>query len=144
MGCTVRYPKGWTVFKATDQWRAGEDDGWDAANGDRIESATAGFRGGSQPLQPGQTAKEWIDAYMATQVTWCGTREDFELAETTATLGLNGCGGMGRLGGSVYDVVLVTGGRAYDFTMEGAVDRAFLQAMLETVTFDPTSAVDRP
>jgi hypothetical protein len=144
MGYTVRYPNGWTVFKASERWLQGTDDRWDAPNGDRIESRDAGFRGGSQPLLPGQTAQAWIDAYMATQVTGCGEREEIRLAGTLATIGLNGCRGLGRLGGRVYDVVLVKGGRAYNFTMEGAVDHPFLLAILATIKFDASSAVDRP
>lgn len=144
MGYTVRYPNGWTVFKASERWLPGTDDRWDAPNGDRIESGDAGFRGGSQPLLPGQTAQAWIDAYMSTQATGCGEREEIPLAGTLATIGLNGCGGLGRLGGRVYDVVLVKGGRAYNFTMEGAVDLPFLLAILATIKFDPSSAVDRP
>lgn len=143
MGYTVRYPAGWTVFKASELWLQGTDDRWDAPNGDRIESRDAGFRGGSQPLLPGQTAKAWIDAYMATQLTGCGEREEIPLAGTQATIGLNGCDGLGRLGGRVYDLVVVKGSRGFNFTMEGAVDHAFLLAILATIRFDPSSAVDR-
>jgi hypothetical protein len=142
MGYTVRYPKGWTVYEATAPWQAGEDDGWDAPNGDRIESADAGFRGGSQPLAPGQSAADWIDAYVATQVTWCGTREQIQLGGSQATIDLNGCRGMGRLGGRIFDLVVVVGDRAYDFTTEGNIDRDFLDALLATIEFDPSSAVD--
>jgi hypothetical protein len=34
----------------------------------------------------------------------------------------------------------VAGGRGYNFTMEGRVDRAFFLAMLATVTFSPQTA----
>jgi len=142
MGYTVRYPKGWNVYKATAPWRAGEDDNWDAPNGDRIESADAGFRGGSQPLAPGQAATDWIDTYVATQVTWCGKREQIELGGSEATIDLNGCAGMGRLGGHIFDLVVVVGDRAYNFTTEGNIDRDFLDALLATIEFDPSSAVD--
>ena len=52
-------------------------------------------------------------------------------------MGLNGCAGQGRLGGKVFDLILVNGYRAYNFTMEGDVNRDFLLAMLATVKFDP-------
>lgn len=143
MGYTVRYPKGWTVFTAKEPWLAGHDDRWDWPNGDRIESADAGFRGASQPLAPGQSAEAWVEAYMATQPTGCGVREEIPLAGTQATIVLNGCRGEGRLGGRVFDLVVVVGSRAYNFTMEGNVDHAFLLAMLATVEFDPSSATDR-
>lgn len=142
MGYTVHYPKGWTVYEATTPWHAGEDDNWDAPNGDRIESTDAGFRGGSQPLARGQSAQAWIDAYVATQVTWCGEREQIPLGGSEATIDLNGCAGMGRLGGLIFDLVVVVGDRAYNFTTEGNIDRDFLDVLLATIEFDPSSAVD--
>jgi hypothetical protein len=45
---------------------------------------------------------------------------------------------MGRLGGRVYDVAVVVGGRSYNFTIEGQVHHAFWLAMLATVTFTCT------
>jgi hypothetical protein len=142
MGYSVRYPSGWTTTPATSPWTAGTGDGWDAPNGDQVEGAGTGFRGGSQPLAPGQTAQAWIDAYVATQVTDCGVREQIPLAGTQATIDLNGCPALGRLQGRIYDVVLVVGDRGYNFTMEGQVDRAYLLEMLSTIEFDPASAAD--
>ena len=144
MGFTVRYPAGWIVHKASEPWRPGWGDLWDDPNGDRIESETAGFRGGSQRLLPGQTAAEWISAYLSGADPNCGVREQIRVGGTTATINLNGCDGEGRLGGRVYDLVVGVGDRVYNFTMEGEVDRGFLDAMLATVGFDPASAVDRP
>lgn len=143
MGYTVHYPAGWKVSEAKAPWRAGENDDWDQPNGDRIESTDAGFRGGSQPLAPGQTAQQWIDAYDAVPIQ-CGTRDKIPLGGSEALFTLNGCRGAGRLGGRVYDVVVVIGGRAYNFTMDGAVDHAFVLAMLDSIEFDPASADDRP
>jgi len=56
------------------------------------------------------------------------------------TIDLNDCDGFGRLGGRVFDLAVVAGGRGYNFTMEGTVDRAFDLAVLGTVTFSPKSA----
>jgi hypothetical protein len=143
MGYTVRYPAGWNVIAATEPWLVGAPDNFDAGNGDRIVSVDAGFRGGSQPLDPGQTAAQWIDAYMATQDPTCGLfREQISLGRYRATIGLNGCQGQGRLGGTIFDLVVVVGNRAYNFTTEGSIDRAFLMAFLATITFDPASARD--
>jgi hypothetical protein len=44
--------------------------------------------------------------------------------------------------GHIFDVVVVAGGRGYNFTMEGDVDHAFFLAMLATVVFTPGSAAD--
>ena len=141
MGYTVRYPAGWMVIPATKRWLSGAPDGFDAPNGDDIESTLAGFRGGSQPLAAGQTAAQWIHAYMATQDPNCGQfRQQIPLGRCRATLGLNGCPGEGRLGGTIFDLVVVVGRRAYNFTTEGEIDRAFLMALLATITFEPASA----
>ena len=58
----------------------------------------------------------------------------------TGVIDLNGCGGLGRLRGRVFDVVVVSGGRGYNFTMEGDVDHALLLAMLASVSLDPAGA----
>ncbi len=138
----MRYPAGWVVKPASEPWRAGEPDNFDAPNGDLILSTRAGFRGGSQPLAPGQSAKAWVDAYMATEPTGCGKREEIRLGGTLATIGLNGCAGLGRLRGTIFDLVVVVGHRAYNFTTEGWIDRPFLMAFLRTIRFDPAAAVD--
>ena len=129
------------MTKASEPWRVGASEFWDDPNGDRIESADAGFRGGSQKLAQGETPEAWLDAYLADSPS-CGVREQIPLGGGQATIDLNGCQGQGRLGGRVYDVVVVIGGRGFNFTMEGDVDHEFLLAMLATVTFDPASAVD--
>jgi len=53
------------------------------------------------------------------------------------TLGLNGFAGQGRLRGKVFDLVVVSGNRGYDFTIDGKVGRDILLAMLGTVKLDP-------
>jgi hypothetical protein len=140
MGYTVKYPEGWTPVAATELWVPGASNFWDDPVGDRIESDVAGFRGTSQALAPGQSPQAWLDAYLATSPTGCGEREEVSVAGQTATIDLNGCHGQGRLGGRVFDLVLVAGGRGYNFTMEGEVDHAMLLAMLATVSLDPASA----
>lgn len=144
MGYSVRVPAHWTIYPAAAPWLPGETDFWDEQNGDRAESRFAGFRGGSQPLLPGQTADDWTRAYVGDQPADCGTREEVPLGGSVATFNLNGCRGLGRLGGRVYDIVVVVGGRAYNFTFEGEVDRGFVDAVLATLTIDPASAVDPP
>jgi hypothetical protein len=79
---------------------------------------------------------------MATQPTGCGKRQAIPLGGTRAIIGLNGCPGLGRFGGRIFDLVLVVEDRAYDFTTEGNIDRDFLEAFLATIDFDPSSAVD--
>jgi hypothetical protein len=140
MGYTVKYPSSWKPVAATNLWEPGASNFWDDPVGDRVESDVAGFRGTSQALAAGQSPQTWLDAYLATSLTGCGKREEVSVAGQSATIDLNGCHGQGRLGGRVFDLVLVAGGRGYNFTMEGDVDHAMLLAFLATVALDPASA----
>jgi hypothetical protein len=45
-------------------------------------------------------------------------------------------------GGVIYDILVVVENRGYDFTVDGIVDAAYVQALLATVTFQPALAVD--
>ena len=139
MGYSVRYASDWTITPATDSWPLGKTSFWDTPDGDRIEGDAAGFRGTSQALAPGQSASQWIAEYITTSLP-CGTQEQVPLGDQVGTIDLNDCPGMGRLGGRVFDIAVVSGGRGYNFTMEGRVDRAFFLAMLATVTFSPQTA----
>jgi len=141
MGYSVMYPTGWTPTAATEAWLPGASNFWDDPVGDRLESATAGFRGTSQPLASGQTPEQWLEEYLAGSPS-CGDPEQVPVADEMGTVDLNGCAGQGRLGGRVFDVAVVSGDRGYNFTMEGEVDHAFFLAMLASVTLEPASAVD--
>jgi hypothetical protein len=140
MGYTVEYPAGWMATPATDLWVPDASNFWDDPVGDRLESSVAGFRGTSQLLSKGESAEQWVRAYMALEPTGCGKREQVPVGGQVGTIGLNGCAGQGRLGGKVFDLVVVSGNRGYNFTMEGKVDRDFLLAMLTTVKLDAKSA----
>jgi hypothetical protein len=139
MGYSVKYPASWTVTLATQGWAMGHTSFWDTPDGDRLEGDSAGFRGTSQALAPGQSASQWIAEYISTSLP-CGSREQVPVGDQVGTIDLNDCPGMGRLGGRVFDIAVVAGGRGYNFTMEGKVDRAFFLAMLAKVTFMPQTA----
>jgi hypothetical protein len=143
MGYTVTYPLEWVPTPATRPWTRESTNFWDDPVGDRMESATAGLRGTSQPLSPGQTPAQWLQEYLASSPA-CGDREQVPIDDHTGTIDLNGCNGQGRLGGKIFDAVVVTGGRGYNFTMEGDVDHAQFLAILASVKFSPERAVDPP
>jgi len=143
MGYTVRYPAGWTPTPATTIWLPDAPNYWDDPVGDRLESATMGFRGTSQKLAAGQSADAWLKAYLASSPSAdCGTPEQISAGGSVGTLDMNGCNGRGRLGGLVYDYAIVVGDHGYNFTMEGDVSHNLFLAMLATVVFDPESAAD--
>ena len=137
----MRYPAGWTITPASQRWPLGHASYWDTPDGDRLEGDAAGFRGASQALAPGESSTTWMDDYIKSSLP-CGTEEQVPVGDHIGTVDLNDCTGMGRLGGRVFDLAVVVGGRGYNFTMEGKVDRAFWLAMLATVTFSPQSAND--
>jgi hypothetical protein len=139
MGYSVRYPAGWTITPAAESWPLGKTSYWDTPDGDRLEGDSAGFRGTSQALAPGQSASQWIAEYITTSLP-CGSQEQVPVGDRVGTIDLNDCTGLGRLGGRVFDIAVVAVGRGYNFTMEGRVDRAFFLAMLASVTFSPQSA----
>ena len=74
---------------------------------------------------------------LALEPTGCGKREQVPVDGQVGTLGLNGFAGQGRLRGKVFDLVVVSGNRGYDFTIDGKVGRDILLAMLGTVKLDP-------
>ena len=142
MGYTVEYPDGWTPVVATELWLPGVSNYWDDPVGDRIENGTAGFRGTSQAFKTGQSSAMWLAEYLGAEPSGCGVPEEVLVNGQRATIGMNGCSGLGRLGGRVFDVAVVTGDRGYNFTMEGDVDHALLLAMLATVSLDPAAAAE--
>ena len=141
MGYRVRYPSGWTITPASQRWPLRHTSFWDTPDGDRLEGRSVGFRGTSQPLAPGESVVTWMNDYIKSSMP-CGTQEQMPVGDQTGTVDLNDCPGQGRLGGRVFDLAVVVGGRGYNFTMEGQVDRAFWLAMLASVTFTPQSATD--
>jgi hypothetical protein len=141
MGYSVRYPAGWTITLARQRWPLRHSSYWDTPDADRLEGDSAGFRGTSQPLAAGESASSWLHDYINSSLP-CGTQEQVPVGNHTGTVDLNDCTGLGRLGGRVFDLAVVVGGRGYNFTMEGRVDRSFWLAMLATVTFSPQSAND--
>lgn len=141
MGYSVKYPSAWVATPATEPWLPDSSNFWDDPVGDRLESGSAGFRGTSQALAKGQSADTWLSAYFGSSPA-CGDQEQVPVGNQIGTIGLNGCRGLGRLGGKVFDLALVVGGRGYNFTMEGEVDHDLFLGMLATIGFAPESAVD--
>ena len=140
MGYSVAYPAGWTPTPATELWIPTAGNYWDDPVGDRLEDGTAGFRGTSQPLAKGQSAKQWLKHYFGSAPACGDEGEKVPVGDAMGTIGLNGCDGLGRLGGKVFDLAVVSGGRGYNFTMEGEVTHELFLAMLATVDFEPKRA----
>ena len=155
-GYAVSYPSGWTSTAATAAWSAGTAANWGSPALDAIRSDSARFVGTSQRVGAGKS----VDAYL-TEICLLGNGTASECSVATSTwpqiqigghVGYLGRDGVNALGGTVapvgisklYDAIAVVGGRGYDFTLDGLVDRAVFQAFLDTVVFTPSSATDLP
>ena len=145
-GYTLRHPAGWTVLPASKPW-VGAGLKWGNPALDDLRGADIRLVGASQALTAGQTADQWI-ADKAGGGSACQGASALPTAVAVGTaigtVTLNGCAALGGItaGGVVYDVLVVVENRGYDFTVDGIVDAAYVQALLKTVTFQPTLAVN--
>jgi hypothetical protein len=139
MGYSLKFPADWMVIPATAIWKPGTTDYWNDPEVDKLNGKSIEFRGTSQLLAPGQTDAAWMNAYFASSPP-CGLQEQVSIGGQTGMLDANGCPGAHPFGGLLYDLVVVAGGRGYDFAAEGNVDHAIFLALLATVTFSPKSA----
>ena len=149
MGFSVSYPDRWSVHPATESWTAGETISWGGGTNDDLHGADVRLSVASQPLKAGDTPTKRLQA-MVDASPVCRAVVPAPTTVTvggeTGTVAVNGCVNLGSggmiPGGRAYVVLLVVGSRAYDFILDGAVDPAYLEAILATVKFDPASAVD--
>jgi hypothetical protein len=60
--------------------------------------------------------------------------------KVAAVVSINGCHALAELGGSVYDLEVIAGGRGYQFTLDGQLSPTDALAWLASVTLEPASA----
>jgi hypothetical protein len=136
----VRYPAGWTATPASAPWVGDASLLWGAAALDDLHGTDVRLVAASQALVAGQSGGEWLAAKTGVPPCEGGSRLPAQVAVGPAVgaVTLNGCPADGGIapGGVIYDVVVVVGTRGYDFTVDGIVDAAYVEALLETVTFE--------
>jgi hypothetical protein len=139
---SVKYPSGWMAAPATKSWSAGQANTWGSGINDEISGTTARFSAASQALAAGQTADQWLTRYANgadtsswTAVTIFGQPGKIDYDGGPAA------GGTITPGGVMFDAVVVAGNRAWNFNMDGKVERATFDAFLGTVTLDLASSV---
>ena len=141
-GYSVDFPTGWTTKPATKGWSTGAVNNWGSGFNDELFLTGAGvrFSGASQTLASGQTADAWLTAYAAgaDRATWKPISIDGKPGYLTAD-GVAALPGTIAPGGVFFDAVVVDGDRAYNFNMDGKVDRATFDAFLATIALDPAS-----
>jgi hypothetical protein len=161
-GYQIRYPTGWAVQPGTLPWQVGSGVMPDNPTTDKILSPVGPqrvrFSGASLLLPRGTT----IDAFRANAVplaspfnpTPCSpiaplsgpvlldvqTSPGASPQQVQAVVSINGCGALAELGGHVYDVEVIAGGRGYEFTLDGEITAADAVAWLATITLEPASA----
>ena len=150
MGFSVRYPDRWSAHPATEDWVIGETISWGGGSNDDLHGADTRLSVASQPLKPGETPAQRLQA-MVDASPVCDAvlpaPKTVPVGDQVGTVAVNGCviplqQSPMFPGEHAYAVYLVVGGRAYDFLLDGAVDPAYLEAILATVSIDPASAVD--
>jgi hypothetical protein len=145
-GFALTYPGDWTVTPATARWESGALNLWESAAIDELQGATVRFAGTSQPLAEGQTAEDWLNAYAPAACV--GPRETWATVPIGSAIGYitaDGCEVPDppiAKGGRLFDAVVVVGGRAYNFTMDGELTPSDFVAVLAAITLDPATAVD--
>lgn len=142
---SVRYPTGWTAKGATKAWLAIGTNLWGSGVNDELTGPSARFSGASMALAAGETADQWITAYANGNST--SSWPTVSIGGQAGKIDYDGGpanGGTITPGGVMFDAVVVTGGRAYNFNMDGKVDRATFDAFLASVVLDPSSVAAVP
>ena len=120
---------------------------------DTIRTADIRLAVASQPLQAGETLGTWQQANceLNTPAGACSdtiaTQEKVDIDGAVGSLGADGerppFTGVAA-DGVIFEAEVASGGRAYEFVMDGHVDRAMFDAFLETVRFVPLESVALP
>jgi hypothetical protein len=144
-GYSVRYPMTWTTTDGKGPWPPGKVLRHDDPRLDVIEGSTdAGqvrFVAASQPVPAGTSARGFGNAENSFS---CPPGDALPKALTIdgapAFVTLDGCPSEGGLGGLIWDVVVISGGRGYDFTIDGALESPDAAAWLASIQLHPSSA----
>ena len=152
-GFSVNYPAGWTVTPATADWA--ENTFLPLGNpalDDLRRAGEARLVVASQPLAAGETEAEWLAAFVhpftgpVVCATDPATSPRLPIGGQSGYLDTPGCPLPGDTKFSTpdleYSAIVFAGGRAYRFSLDGVVDLAYFQAVLDTVILDPANAVD--
>jgi hypothetical protein len=152
-GFTARYPAGWTVRPATTSWPQDiflppGNPAWD----DLQKPGDARLEIASQRLGSGQTEADWLAAqapfYPGPKPCEMRAADSPRIAigQQSGYLTAAACPEPADSTFSSPDVrysaIVFAGGRIYQIELDGRVDRAWFQAIVDTIRLDPGSAVD--
>jgi hypothetical protein len=150
-GFDVSYPAGWTAKPATEAW-SGDGPDQEGAYMDKLQGPDALLVVTSRKLAADETPDTWKAAYVA-KFGLDGVGECDVLPPDWPTIKIGGhdafldgndCPSYSDIAtnGHFSEALAFVDDRVYLFWMDGAVNRAYFQAMLDTVRFDTASAVD--
>jgi hypothetical protein len=161
-GFQVRYPTGWTVTRGTGSWPPGTYREPGNPVSDAIVTPSGAERvrlsGASIALAPGMTMEQFRafaspfslpfmpDACTPVAPLPEPVMIDYQASpgktpqKVPAVVSINGCDALAELGGFIYDVEVIAGGRGYTFTLDGHVSTADALAWLATITLEPATA----
>ena len=146
-GYRVRYPADWQVTPGQGPWPIGAN----LLHGDpRLDEIKGGggYDGvrivGASVALPHLMGLLDFRAFASPQGSTCASidplSEPLRVDGVEALVSINGCRSLSELSGLIWDVVLVTGGRGYDFTIDGHLTAAEAQAWLNTIRLEPSTA----
>jgi len=143
-GYSVKFPTGWSTTPATEPWVAGTPgNSWGSPVLDDLHGSTVRLTAASQPLASGQTSDAWLSGYAsngACEGSDPAKWPTINVGDQVGVMSADGCKALAGTivsGGLLFDVVIFVGLRAYNFTVDGTTDRAFVEAILATVVFNP-------
>jgi hypothetical protein len=164
-GYQIRYPTGWTVTSGTGPWPLGTNHTPGDPILDAIVTPSGPYRmrisGASIALPRGMTMDEFrafaspfSSPYNADPCTPVAplplpVRIDYQAdpgkspQKVEAVVSINGCSALAELGGNVYDLEVIAGGRGYEFILDGHLTTADALAWLAAIRLEPTSAATR-
>ena len=161
-GYQVHYPTGWTVTPGTGPWPPGTARYPGNPVSDAIVTPTGPERvrlSGASIALPSGTTMEQFRAFASplsspfnndpcTPVAPLPTpvaiayqaSPGSSVQSAEAVVGINGCDALAELGGHIYDVEVIAGGRGYTFSIDGHITTADALAWLASITLEPSSA----
>jgi hypothetical protein len=146
-GYQVHYPTIWQVTAGQGPWPVGANLPHGDVRLDQLMQSgpnSARFVGVSVKLPKGMTLDGFIAFASPQEGPACDSVDALPAQVTVdgveARVSLNGCLSASELHGLIWDVDLVSGGRGYDFTIDGHLTAAEALQLLNGVTLQPASA----
>ena len=160
-GYQIGYPTGWTVTQGTGPWPPGTARYPGNPVSDAIVTPSGIYRvrfsGASIALPSGMTmdqfrafASPFSSPFNSSPCTPVAplpvplminhqANPGASPRPVEAVVSINGCNALAELGGYIYDVEVIAGGRGYTFTLDGHVTTADALAWLATIKLEPAS-----